>query len=311
LQTSIGNLNLELHCDIAMRTTWNFITLCERGYYDGISFHRLIPGFMLQGGDPSGTGSGGDSAWGKGKPFRDQFDARILHDSRGILSMANSGIHSNKAQFFITLKATSHLDYKHSVFGKLVGGGGVLDRIEAVGSDKKEKPLQEIMLLKATVFTNPIEEADRLLLAEITVNIKTRTESEIKLAMATNKGNLHYDEQAKIGSLTAGSSSSTARKSSSILSENLITLDSSIDSASNTTTAPESSSSPNAPIKAPVEPNIGKYMQQAKSEAKSEVKMDNKKTSSNSLEFDNEIPYKKLKTIASPAFKNYDDFSGW
>ena len=183
LQTSLGNLNLELHCDIAMRACWNFITLCERGYYDGVPFHRLVPGFMLQGGDPSGSGSGGESAWGKGKTFRDTFDTRILHDSRGVLSMANSGLHSNKSQFFITMKEASHLDYKHSVFGMLVGGAGVLDRIEAVGADKKEKPLQEVILIKATVFTNPIEEADKLLLAEITANIKKRLGQVVSTAV--------------------------------------------------------------------------------------------------------------------------------
>ena len=183
LQTSIGNLNLELHCDIATRATWNFITLCERGYYDGLPFHRLVPGFMLQGGDPTGSGSGGESAWGKGKPFRDTFDARILHDTRGVLSMANSGIHTNGSQFFITMKAVSHLDYKHTVFGRLVGGAGVLDKIEAVGADKKEKPLEDIILIKATVFTNPVEEADRLLLAEISGNIRRRLGNEVKTAV--------------------------------------------------------------------------------------------------------------------------------
>ena len=187
LQTSIGNLNLELHCDIAMRATWNFITLCERGYYDGTPFHRLVPGFMLQGGDPTGTGSGGESAWGQGRPFRDNFDARILHDARGVLSMANSGLHSNKSQFFITMKATSHLDYKHTVFGRLVGGAAVLDRIEAVGADKKEKPLQEIILIKATVFTNPVDEADKLLLAEIAGNIKRRLDDVVKTAVQIDR----------------------------------------------------------------------------------------------------------------------------
>ena len=168
-----------------MRACWNFITLCDRGYYDGMSFHRLVPGFMLQGGDPSGSGFGGESAWGKGKPFRDTFDARILHDARGVLSMANSGLHSNSSQFFITMKAVSHLDYKHTVFGRLVGGAAVLDRIESVGADKKEKPLADIVLLKATVFTNPIEEANQLLYGEIESNIKRRLLSVANSAFPT------------------------------------------------------------------------------------------------------------------------------
>ena len=150
-----------------------------------MSFHRLVPGFMLQGGDPSGSGFGGESAWGKGKPFRDTFDARILHDARGVLSMANSGLHSNSSQFFITMKAASHLDYKHTVFGRLVGGAAVLDRIEGVGADKKEKPLVDIVLLKATVFTNPIVEVNQLLYSEIESNIKRRLQNVSNSAFPT------------------------------------------------------------------------------------------------------------------------------
>ena len=223
LQTSVGNLNLELHCDIATRATWNFITLCERGYYDGISFHRLVPGFMLQGGDPTGTGSGGESAWGKGKPFRDTFDARILHDSRGILSMANSGLHSNNSQFFITMKAVSHLDYKHTVFGRLVGGAGVLDRIEAVGADKKEKPLQDIILIKATVFTNPVEEADKLLFAEISGNIKRRLGNEIKASVPA-RGDVvsAKDQEVSSSSIAPDSRLITSEAASGLKKEALI-----------------------------------------------------------------------------------------
>ena len=137
LQTSHGNLNLEIHCDIVPMACWNFITLCERGFYDNTVFHRLVPGFMLQGGDPTGTGSGGESAWGKDKPFKDTYDSRIIHNARGVLSYANSGSHTNRSQFFLTFSEASHLDYKHTVFGRLVGGANVLDRFEAIGSDKK------------------------------------------------------------------------------------------------------------------------------------------------------------------------------
>jgi cyclophilin family peptidyl-prolyl cis-trans isomerase len=279
LQTSHGNLNFELHCDIAMRVCWNFITLCERGYYDGVPFHRLVPGFMLQGGDPSGSGSGGHSAWGKGKPFRDTFDARILHDSRGVLSMANSGLHSNGSQFFVTLKAASHLDYKHSVFGRLVGGAAVLDRIEGVGADKKEKPLQEVMILKATVFTNPVEEADKLLLAEIEGNIKRRLSNVTKTAVPLlSRG----EGQPKL--LTSISSSSSS--SSSSVSED-----------------PSSGSSSCLHFVAPVDaPIVGKYLAQARAEPIASKKM--------SIDFansaDGESSLKKQKKATG-----YDDFSGW
>lgn len=127
----MGNINVEIHCDMVPRTAWNFVSLCRKQYYNGTKFHRLIPGFVLQGGDPTGTGTGGESAFGK-VPFRDEFDTRLLHNARGVLSMANAGANSNGSQFFITFKETKHLDNKHSVFGRVVGGLPILDRIEQV-----------------------------------------------------------------------------------------------------------------------------------------------------------------------------------
>lgn len=183
-QTNMGNINLEIHCDIAPRTSWNFITLCKRGYYKETIFHRLVTGFMVQGGDPTGTGTGGESAWG-GEPFKDEFDTRILHDARGVLSMANAGINSNGSQFFILLKAAKHLDLKHSVFGRVVGGAATIDRIEAIGNDKKESPLSEIKISDVVVFTNPIEEAEANLTKFITANIQKRLSSLKKSALPT------------------------------------------------------------------------------------------------------------------------------
>jgi peptidyl-prolyl cis-trans isomerase-like 2 len=101
LQTNKGNLNIEVHCDMVPRTAWNFVTLCKNSFYNGVKFHRLIPGFVLQGGDPTGSGAGGESAFGK-VPFKDEFDQRLVHATRGILSMANSGPNTNTSQFFIT-----------------------------------------------------------------------------------------------------------------------------------------------------------------------------------------------------------------
>ena len=186
LQTTHGNINIELYCNWIHRTCYNFIELCRREYYDDCVFHRLVPGFCLQTGDPTGTGGGGESVW-DGKPFRDERDSRLVHDSRGIVSMANSGPNTNQSQFFITLDKAPHLDYKHTIFGKVVGGMATIDRIEAIGSDKKEKPLQEVKLLKAIVFTNPIEEADRLLIEDIKKNIKKRLESTSGSALPTQR----------------------------------------------------------------------------------------------------------------------------
>eukprot|EP01038_Epipyxis_sp_PR26KG_P006570 gene6570-9030_t len=187
IQTSMGNLNVELHCDMAMCTSFNFISLCNKGYYDDVIFHRLIPKFMVQTGDPTGTGFSGESTFKA--PFKDEFDPRITHNSRGILSMANAGPNSNNSQFFITFKETKHLDMKHSVFGRVVGGMVTLDRIEEVGSNKKDEPLIPIKIIKAVVFTNPIEEAEQLLLEEIKTNIKIRLQNTRQVVLPSSISN--------------------------------------------------------------------------------------------------------------------------
>ena len=110
LTTNLGNLNLELHCDKVTKTCDNFMTLCKRGYYNGVKFHRLIKHFMIQGGDPTGTGRGGQSAFGE--PFEDEINKLFSHDSRGILSMENAGKDTNNSQFFITFRPCKHLDEK-------------------------------------------------------------------------------------------------------------------------------------------------------------------------------------------------------
>ncbi|KAG9124982.1 Peptidyl-prolyl cis-trans isomerase cyp8 [Ceratobasidium sp. 392] len=154
-----GSLNLELFCEKAPKTCYNFIMLAKAGKYDDCPFHRLIPGFMIQGGDPTGTGTGGESHWGT--PFRDEFDMPRAekHDDRGILSMANKGMNSNGSQFFLTFKATPHLNGKHTVFGKLVGGEDVLDAMESIprvpGTDKPAKPIK---ITEVIIYQDPFEE---------------------------------------------------------------------------------------------------------------------------------------------------------
>ncbi|KAK8933497.1 Peptidyl-prolyl cis-trans isomerase-like 2 [Platanthera zijinensis] len=158
LHTSHGDLNVELHCDIAPRACENFITLCEQGYYDGISFHRNIRNFMIQGGDPTGTGKGGQSIWGK--PFKDEVNSKLLHSGRGIVSMANSGPHSNGSQFFILYKSANHLNFKHTVFGMVVGGLITLAAMEKVPVDDDDRPLEEIKIINIKTFVNPYTEPD-------------------------------------------------------------------------------------------------------------------------------------------------------
>lgn len=155
LVTNLGNINLTLHVDLVPRTCHNFLLLCQRKYYNSTLFHRLVPGFMIQGGDPTGTGRGGESAWKK--PFQDEFHPVLTHSGRGILSMANSGKNTNTSQFFITFKECKHLDNKHSVFGHVVGGNEVLDAMEATPVEG-ERPLREIRILDTIVYVNPFDE---------------------------------------------------------------------------------------------------------------------------------------------------------
>jgi len=158
LNTSHGALNLELYCDVVPKTCENFMKLCTKGYYNGTVFHRSIRHFMLQGGDPTGTGSGGDSHFGG--TFKDEFKPQYSHTGRGVLSMANSGPDTNKSQFFITYRSCKHLDGKHTVFGKLVGGMDVLTTLEAIGTDNKDRPVEDIILQRAVVFVDPFVEAE-------------------------------------------------------------------------------------------------------------------------------------------------------
>ncbi|XP_075498609.1 peptidyl-prolyl cis-trans isomerase CYP65 isoform X1 [Primulina tabacum] len=158
VQTTHGDLNIELHCDITPRTCENFITLCERGYYNGVVFHRNIRNFMIQGGDPTGTGRGGESIWGK--PFKDELNSKLVHSGRGVVSMANSGPHTNGSQFFILYKSANHLNFKHTVFGMVVGGLTTLSALEKVPVDDDDRPLEEIKIIGVEVYVNPYTESD-------------------------------------------------------------------------------------------------------------------------------------------------------
>lgn len=124
IKTNKGDIRLDLFADKTPVTCANFINLAKRGYYDGVTFHRVIANFMIQGGDPTASGSGGP-----GYRFEDEFHPELRHDSPGILSMANAGPRTNGSQFFITHGPTPHLDNKHSVFGKVVEGQNVVDSI--------------------------------------------------------------------------------------------------------------------------------------------------------------------------------------
>lgn len=156
IETNLGHLNIELQTETAPRAVWNFVQLSKKGYYNGVSFHRNIRNFMLQGGDPTGTGKGGTSIWGKN--FQDEFDGPLTHDSRGVVSMANKGKNTNSSQFFITYKAVPHLDRKHTIFGRVVGGLDILQKMENAPVDSSSRPIKDIIMENVVVFVDPFEE---------------------------------------------------------------------------------------------------------------------------------------------------------
>ena len=139
--TTLGDFKVELFEGRAPATTKNFIDLVEKGYYDGIVFHRVIAGFMLQGGCPDGNGRGGP-----GYTIPDEFHAELTHDSEGVLSMANSGPNTGGSQFFVTLTATAWLDGKHAVFAKVIEGIETIRSIGTTATGPGDRPLEPVVI---------------------------------------------------------------------------------------------------------------------------------------------------------------------
>ncbi|PON35219.1 Notch [Parasponia andersonii] len=154
LHTNLGDIKCEIFCDEVPKTAENFLALCGSGYYDGTVFHRNIKGFMIQGGDPIGTGKGGTSIWGK--KFNDEIRESLKHNARGILAMANSGPNTNGSQFFITYAKQPHLNGLYTVFGKVIHGFEVLDLMEKTPTGPGDRPLAEIRLNRVTIHANPL-----------------------------------------------------------------------------------------------------------------------------------------------------------
>ncbi|MDR3353465.1 MAG: peptidylprolyl isomerase [Synergistaceae bacterium] len=148
----MGNIKIELFYDLAPKTCRNFMDLAERNFYDGVIFHRVIDGFMIQGGDPTGTGTGGP-----GYKIPDEFGEGLGHDSAGILSMANAGPNTGGSQFFITLAPTPWLDGKHAIFGKVIEGMDVVEAIGHVPTGQGDKPIREVVIKKVSISGDPSE----------------------------------------------------------------------------------------------------------------------------------------------------------
>jgi peptidyl-prolyl cis-trans isomerase A (cyclophilin A) len=163
--TTLGNFTVELFDQKAPKTVANFVGLAEgtkewthpktkerhkKPYYDGIVFHRVIDGFVIQGGDPLGQGYGGP-----GYTFEDEFHPDLRHDRAGVLSMANAGPNTNGSQFFITLGPTPHLDKRHSVFGAVVSGLDVIEKIGKTKTDRSDRPVTPVVMNKVVIERKP------------------------------------------------------------------------------------------------------------------------------------------------------------
>ena len=146
IETTLGNIEAVLYAKEAPKTVENFMTLANKKFYDGIIFHRVIPGFMIQTGDPTGTGTGGP-----GYQFADEFSPSLRHDKAGVFSMANSGPNTNGSQFFITVAPTPWLDNRHSVFGEVTKGMEVVEKIANAPRNSQDKPLNEIKMTRVAV----------------------------------------------------------------------------------------------------------------------------------------------------------------
>ena len=145
LETTMGNITLEMYGHMPV-TAGNFVSLVQKGYYDGVIFHRVIDGFMIQGGDPTGTGRGGP-----GYSIRDEFKAGNRND-RGTISMANAGPNTGGSQFFINVANNNFLDDRHPVFGRVVEGMDVVDRISKVKTGAGDRPVTEVKIVKAVLL---------------------------------------------------------------------------------------------------------------------------------------------------------------
>ena len=168
LITNRGQFALQLHCDIAPFACDNFLRLADQGRFDKTVFHRLVPNLMMQG------GADGPSIFGGS--FRDEFDSRLRHDGPGILSMANSGAtDDNKAQFFITFTKAAHLDNKHTIFGKIVGGLNEFLRLNITPTDPSDRPIEPITIERVLVVEDPFR---ALLAAEEAAETQARTDRE-------------------------------------------------------------------------------------------------------------------------------------
>mmetsp|Transcript_36332 Transcript_36332/g.43757 ORF Transcript_36332/g.43757 Transcript_36332/m.43757 type:complete len:183 (-) Transcript_36332:822-1370(-) len=177
-----GTFVVELYYRHTPRTCYNMAKLAEVGYYNNTPFHRIIKDFMIQGGDPTGTGRGGESIYG-GK-FEDEITRNLKHTGAGILSMANSGPNTNGSQFFVTLKPTPWLDGKHTIFGRIFSGMGIIQRMSMVAVDDNDRPKNPVTIHKATPLFGPPNSNNNN--GELSTTLALENGSVNKAALATS-----------------------------------------------------------------------------------------------------------------------------
>lgn len=154
IKTNVGDMEFELYNDLVPNTTKNFEKLANEGFYNDVRFHRVIKDFMIQAGDPLTKNSELKQFWGTGGPgyvIKDEFTKELRHDKKGLLSMANSGPNTGGSQFFVTLIPTPWLDDKHAIFGRLVKGEEVLDKIGKTKTDSSDRPVEEVVIKKIEI----------------------------------------------------------------------------------------------------------------------------------------------------------------
>ena len=149
IKTNQGEVKIKLYPETAPKTCENFVGLAKKGYYDGVIFHRVIKDFMIQGGDPTGTGRGGESLWGT--PFEDECDPNVRFDKKGLLAMANAGPGTNGSQFFITTALTPWLNMHHTIFGEVIEGYDTVEKIENAPTGFMDKPMSPQKILGVTI----------------------------------------------------------------------------------------------------------------------------------------------------------------
>jgi cyclophilin family peptidyl-prolyl cis-trans isomerase len=149
IQTNLGSFTVELYDEAAPKAVENFVTLAQKGYYNGVTFHRVIKNFMIQGGDPTGTGAGGESCWGKN--FADECTADVRFDQPGLLAMANRGPNTNGSQFFVTTVPCPWLNGRHTIFGKVTKGMDTVKKIEGSKVGPGDKPSAPVVIQSVTV----------------------------------------------------------------------------------------------------------------------------------------------------------------